>query len=237
MVYSPFEDVRSGLNEILRGRDVKQHAIVPMPGYYFVTLPNALSAIPSSASVPAYASPYWNPNYSPADTGIGQPSDSGTMPVDDGSQIAPQYSSLVPLLTQAFREAEYQEFEDGMDSEFSTELNSLVQGHGELAVRAIDDIIRSGNFGAGVIAEALKQIGAIFHEPTREARLALLLRQLKDDDPRVRDGASLGIADIDDPNAINDVREALTRERYPLLSTNLQLVLDQLIATQRCLDT
>ena len=67
---------------------------------------------------------------------------------------------------------------------------------------------------------------------TRRSRLAVLTSSLKSPDPRLRDAASIGLAALDDPAAIEDLRDAVDREAVPQLRHNLTLALDQLQAAQ-----
>ena len=67
---------------------------------------------------------------------------------------------------------------------------------------------------------------------TRRSRLTVLTSSLKSPDPRLRDAASIGLAALDDPAAIEDLRDAIDQGAFPQLRQNLTLTLDQLQATQ-----
>ena len=130
----------------------------------------------------------------------------------------------------AFVAASEEVFEAGFDSNFSLTLDALVRTHGKVAIEVLDQAIRNErNFE--VKAEATQQIGSIEDARTHNRRLALLLHHLKSEDARIRDAASIGLADMDDPSAIPAVGEALRRETSASLRRNLELVLGQLEET------
>ena len=67
---------------------------------------------------------------------------------------------------------------------------------------------------------------------TRRSRLTVLTSSLKSPDTRPRDAASIGLAALDDPAAIEDLRDAIDRGAFPQLRHTLTLALDQLQAAQ-----
>lgn len=121
-------------------------------------------------------------------------------------------------------------FEDGVESTFSFSLHSLIVRFGEKAVRGIDMILRYENIEVAV--ETLRQLGTVEHIPTHAVRLSLLIYNLKSSDPRIRDAASLGIANMDDSIVINDIREAVEDENIPTLKKSLEVILAQLLITK-----
>ncbi len=140
---------------------------------------------------------------------------------------------LVRRLKTTFVEAVDEVFADGMESTFSRKLHAVVRTYGDVAISAINRLMQFERVNAEVAAEALRQIGSTVDPRSLRSRLTLLLYKLESPDPRIRDAASLGIAALDDPAAIGAIRRAIGRERSAVLRRNLQLVLDQLQATQR----
>ena len=61
----------------------------------------------------------------------------------------------------------------------------------------------------------------------------ILVDSLFSPSPRVRDAASLGIAGMDDPAAINAVETALANEPTEFIRDSLALVLEQLRETEK----
>ena len=140
------------------------------------------------------------------------------------------HGRVVTQIENAFVAASEEVFEGGFDSNFSLTLVALVHTYGRVAIEALDQAIRfERNFE--VKAEAIQQIGSIEDWRTHHLRLAILLHQLESEDARIRDAASIGVADMDDPSAIQAVREALDRETSTSLRRNLGLVLGQLEET------
>ena len=140
---------------------------------------------------------------------------------------------LIDRLRTTFVEAIGEVFADGMDSAFSCKLRLIIRTSGDLAMRVIDRMMQFERVNVEVAGEVLRQVGSIADPRTHHSRLALLLRQLESSDPRIRDAASIGIAAMDDPAVSESIRKAVEQERSPLLRRNLQLVLDQLQATQQ----
>ena len=144
-----------------------------------------------------------------------------------------QHAQGVDRLNATFTSAADEVFVDGMDSLFSRKLLSAIRTYGDMTIRAIDRVMQFERANVEVAGEALRQVGSIADPRTHHSRLTLLLRHLESPDPRIRDAASTGIAALDDPAAIPAIRKAFKQEPSPQLRRNLQLVLDQLLATQQ----
>ena len=150
----------------------------------------------------------------------------------DGVSPAPD-AELPSRLEAMFAVAGEETFFDGMDSDFARNFKSMVRSYGHAAIDSIGRMIRSQRLDVEVAGEALRQIGSVDDVRSHRSRLALLLQALESPDPRLRDAASIGIATMDDPTAIEGVRRAEEQESSPQLRHNLQLVLDQLEETRR----
>jgi hypothetical protein len=122
-------------------------------------------------------------------------------------------STLFKKLKAAFAEAAEEVFVDGMESAFSRRLRAIIRTHGDAAVHATERVMQLEGTSAEVASEAIRQIGSIVDPESHQSRLAVLLRCLGSPDPRLRDAASIGIAALGDPAAIEDVRKAIMRER------------------------
>lgn len=144
---------------------------------------------------------------------------------------------LLSQLRDSFAAAIDEVFEDGYESSFSVALSAFVQAYGEPAINALEHVMEIERANIEVAAEALHQLGSIVDPGSYQSRLAILSRNLRSPDARLRDAASIGIAAMDDPGAIQAVREAINRESSQSLRRNLQLVLGQLEETQRCRTT
>ena len=138
-------------------------------------------------------------------------------------------------IENALRVGSDEVFEYGMDSELSFALDSLIKRYSNEAVAELDRILDQDRTRLEVLEETLLQIGSIEHNPTHQSRLMLITKHLlKSPAVSVRDYAALGIAEMDDPEAIPFLRIAIGYENSERLRRDLELVLDQLVATQAC---
>lgn len=127
-----------------------------------------------------------------------------------------------------FEVAKEQVFEDGMESNFSRELISLVEKYGNTAIGVITRLVVTEQANAEVASEALRWLGRMEHSLTYQSRMFLLERSLYSRSARIRDGAALGLASLDNPHAIPHLRRAIHREKNRLLRNCLEQVLFQL---------
>ena len=139
---------------------------------------------------------------------------------------------LINYFGRLARGAEEEAFFDGVESVFSHWLTSAVGKYGDAAVLAIGRLLSLVEDDAEVSGEILRHLGSIEDPRTHRSRLTVLVDKLKSPDPRIRDAASLGLAALDDPEAIADIQEVLDRELSPQLRGNLKLVVDQLRSTR-----
>ena len=132
-----------------------------------------------------------------------------------------------------FRDADDEIFHDGMDSEFARRLRDAIARHGNTAIKAIETFLHDPRSNTEASEEALRVLGDIEDTRTHATRLALLLRALESPNARIRDAASIGLAALDDPAAIDGLRCAIEAERSAWLRTNLDLTLSQLLEHPR----
>jgi len=119
-------------------------------------------------------------------------------------------------------------FEDGMETDLSRGLVSMIQEFGGVAVVEVAHLILREDASPDVASEALRWIGRLQHRSTYDQRLWLLCESLKCASPKVRDGAVLGLASMDDAAAIPHIRSAIGREDCRLLAEDMQQALRQL---------
>lgn len=124
-------------------------------------------------------------------------------------------------------------FEDGMESECSRGLISLVGRYGSAAVRTLATLIINERLSVEFASMALKQLGHIQDDTTYYDRIWLLEKALLSRSPRIRDAALLGLASLDDPNALPYIERAIRVERIGELRNDMQQVVYQLKATER----
>lgn len=131
-----------------------------------------------------------------------------------------------------FHSARELTFEDGMDNQFSRAITNSILIYKSRAIQAIINGIVRGSWSNEVIGEALRLIGAIVDPMTHQLRLWLLAWCLNSVSPLVRDGASLGLSEMNDPSAIPYLQAAIDREQGSALRQDLIQVLEYLQSEQ-----
>lgn len=119
-------------------------------------------------------------------------------------------------------------FEDGMEGAFSRKLSYFVERYSKDALEAITCLIVYEKVDPEIAGEALRWLGRIAHAESYEYRRWLLERSLSLSSTRVRDGAILGLASMDDKHAIPYLRIAIEKEQCSELKADMELVLEQL---------
>jgi hypothetical protein len=144
---------------------------------------------------------------------------------------------LVKQVEHIFERGATEVFYDGMYSEFSRALIGFFTRYGGAAFPAINAYLSSGCSNADVVSEALRWLAAFDDPVTLPQRWAILQRTLKDRSPRIRDGAILGFAALDDPRARSLLLESQKSESIPELRRLLAQVVDQLNATDAAISS
>jgi len=134
------------------------------------------------------------------------------------------YSKMAALFAAATDEY----FEDGIESDFSRGLLRLIGEHGEKAVIELAFLILHDEVNAEIAAEALRWLGHIEDARSYPKRLWVLERSLFTPAARIRDGAILGLASLNDPHAIRYLRKAIDQEPLLELRSDMEQVLAQM---------
>jgi len=121
-----------------------------------------------------------------------------------------------------------EDFEDGMDSEFISEIIASIRTYGTRAVEAIRRIVLEQNLQPHIAFEALRWLGRVSHPETYWSRLFFLETCLGSPSRMMRDGAALGLASMKDTHAIPYLRDAIAREEIQDLRKDLETVLSRL---------
>lgn len=132
------------------------------------------------------------------------------------------------MLTRVWSLGREEDFQDGVTSRFSRELETTVRDRGVDCVLAIHAAMISGRVPPGLLAEAFRWIGSMEEPATQSARRWLLEEALGDKDLRIRDGAVLGLQALGDPLSRRSLAEALARERVDLLRRSMGALLLEL---------
>jgi hypothetical protein len=110
-------------------------------------------------------------------------------------------------------------------------LVTLLERTGSAGLNAIADYIFSGNRNPDVISEALRRLGETADTIARREKFVILQQSLKDVSPKIRDGAILGFAALDDPRARGILTKADATEILPELKRLIRDVIHQLDRT------
>jgi|GEM_PF-5995735 len=137
-------------------------------------------------------------------------------------------SDIEDKIRVLFEAAKEEIFEDGMESNLTRGLSTLVEQDGAEAIIVLIRLIEIENRNDEIAAETLRWAGRLDHPSSYEPRLSLLEGSLGDDSARVRDAASLALASMDDEHALPALRAAIAREKYAELREDMQQILAQL---------
>jgi hypothetical protein len=135
---------------------------------------------------------------------------------------------LYEQATSIFSNAREEIFEDGMESKFSLNLSEFIVSFGHPAMETIINLLLSNRLNTEVASEAFRVLGRLRHKNTYRDRLWLLERGLYNRSARVRDGAALGFAFLNDQLAIAPLQAAIERELIPELRKDMEQILAQL---------
>ncbi len=139
--------------------------------------------------------------------------------------------ALVEQMRQMFERGASEFFEDGMDSNFARELLLFVAQYGNAAIDATAEYLFSLTANSDVGSETLRRLADVEDRRILASRWALLQRGLRHRSSRVRDGAILGFASLDDRRALEFLESVKTEEPVPELRRLIQKVIEQLGAT------
>ena len=150
-----------------------------------------------------------------------------TVRSDDLPQLGleQQLSIFVRKLT---RDASNEVFHDGMESRFIAALTVTILRFGRAAVLSVDEMLETTSVNVEVTGELLRGLGMIEDRSTHDERLALLTNQLKSEDARIRDAASLGLAALEDPRAIPALEAALKVETNLFVRPEFESAIEEL---------
>lgn len=153
---------------------------------------------------------------------------------DNSTAVSDWEEDVYDVVARACRAAKEEEFEDGMESEFSKGLRSMVTAYSKRAIEAMTHLIVYEKVNPEVASEALRSLGSLEDAESYQYRQWLLERALQCSSPVVRDGAALGLASMDDSHAIAYIRQAVNREECSELREDMEQVLVQLESTGGC---
>ena len=148
--------------------------------------------------------------------------------LDNSTTRQEQTIDINKEIENLFELANEEEFEDGMESGFSKKLISLIIEYGANLIEELMPIFINEKANAEIISEALRWIGRIEHPETENIRLWLLERCLFCSLPSIRDGATLGLASMNDLSAKYSLRKAIKKEPIKELREDMKETLLEL---------
>ena len=132
------------------------------------------------------------------------------------------------LIEKIYKEAIDEIFEDGVKSIFVQKLMNAVELFNEYAIEYLRIIFSNNQLNPELVAETLRWLGDINQQSTYGARFRLLIKCLLNSSPRIRDGAMLGLAYLNDPSAIPYLHKAAENEKILELKDDIYKVIDVL---------
>ena len=164
----------------------------------------------------AYEDPITTTDHHKAALSEDSPSDSDAVAIEDRLRLL-------------IYEARDQQFEDGMDSQFSMGLRSVVMSYGSTTVGVIAKHWHTmAKMYPKEFSEILVQFGRMDHGPTRAARRSLIESALQHPDAGLRDAAALGLDALGDPASEQVLRKAIRSESVPAIREMLNATLQDL---------
>ncbi len=155
------------------------------------------------------------------------------VPAASSTKRAPTVESIEKELHQLFSEFRHEVFEDGVESDFSRRLIRVVETKGNMALLELNALLRAPNTPSNVAAEALRWIGQMRHAETHAYRRWILTDLLKAPSVLIRDGAIVGLLNLDDPYIKHSVQAARDSEPSEQLREDLSQLLEQLEMPER----
>lgn len=119
-------------------------------------------------------------------------------------------------------------FEDGMDSEFSRGLEQIIRTAGTRIIRDLAAVILNKETSAAVASEVLIVLGRIDDPETAGHRRWCLEGALSSGSARIRYSAAMGLAILDDADAIPALELAIKDEQIEPLRRELEDILADL---------
>jgi hypothetical protein len=148
--------------------------------------------------------------------------------VMNAAPSADSSSALASAVVGAFGSADFVEFEDGIENEFTTRIIDLVKEHGGVAVEKLASKIFRPGVRPEIVAQTLLCFARIEDEMSFRARSEALRQGLLSPSSNVRDAATVGIIAIGDVSARADLVAAIAREKIRGLREDMQVALSYL---------
>ncbi len=132
------------------------------------------------------------------------------------------------VVEQLIRNADAEFLEDGMTAWLGDRLWLLLSQHDTLVVQALTKALLRSDVDAVTASHILRWAGRIHHRWTFGDRLHLLKSALQSQIPILRDGAALGLGEMESRRGIPALRAAIDREPRAGLREDMQRILQHL---------
>lgn len=129
---------------------------------------------------------------------------------------------------EIFCDGESEIFKAGMDSIFSQRLNFMINYFGVLPLKALNDLLSNKQTNIELLSETMRAVGGNADIKTKNLRFRFLIEGLNHTSAIIRDSASLGLCDMEDPRAIPYLEDAISREKYDSLKNDYKQIIEDL---------
>jgi hypothetical protein len=143
-------------------------------------------------------------------------------------------SFIESKLTDAIALARGEWFEDGIESQLSRALSTLLHTYGSLVVAPLETFFGAPTSDIAIAVEAAQWLGEVDHKPSQKYRRTLLEKLLRASSTRLRHGAAAGLAAMNDPSSLAALHDVFGREENTRLRRYLELVIEQLERARAC---
>ena len=115
-----------------------------------------------------------------------------------------------------------------MDSIFSQRLNFMINYFGVLPLKALNNLLSNKQTNIELLSETMRAVGGNADIKTKNLRFRFLIEGLNHTSAIIRDSASLGLCDMEDPRAIPYLEDAISREKYDSLKNDYKQIIEDL---------
>lgn len=116
-------------------------------------------------------------------------------------------------------------FEDGMDNRFFRKLDRFVNKFGNNGLVYFFEYFSKSKINLEILSESIKFFGRVESSKTKNVRFCLMVSFLKHNSLMLRDAAGLGLAYLNDKEAVPFIEEAIKKEKCKGLKDDLTQVL------------
>ena len=168
---------------------------------------------------------------SPFRSALDTPQLAGLLVSDNSTTLYPRSRDIDDELLETLSLAHLDDLEHSEETEFAKKVLGFIDHYHSYAVDALSDYIEANPSKTDLAHEVLRLVGQSEDSPSQVERRQLLERNLLSHSPRIRYGAILGLAYMNDPNSVHQVKRVLEQEKTKVLRKILNQLLDQLQST------